>query len=84
MTGVQINGLHLKSLTGLLGGSDDVNQHFNPKWNILLHLANDFASHDYRKRRGSKFEKLLTYQVRKTPQCALKSTCFIPHPILIT
>lgn len=84
MTGVQINGLYLKSLTGLLGGSDDVNQHFNPNCDILLHLANNFASHDYCKRRGNKFGKLLTYQVRKTPQCALKSTCFIPHPILIT
>lgn len=84
MNGVQINGLHLKSLTGLLEGSDNVNQHFNPNWNILLHLANGFARRDYCKRWGNKFEKLLTYQVRETPQCALKSTCFIPHPIVIT
>lgn len=84
MTGVQINGLYLNSLNGLLGGYDNMNQHFNPNCNILLHLANDFARHDYCKCLSNKFEKLLTYQVRKTPQCALKSTCFISYPILIT
>lgn len=83
MTEVQINGLHLKIITSLLGGSDDANQHFNSNCNILLRLANVFARH-YRKCLDNKFEKLLTYQVRKTAQCALNSTCFISHPILIT
>lgn len=61
-----------------------MNQHFIPTCNILLHPANVFASHYYRKCCDNKFEKLLTYQARKTPQCALNGTCFISHPILIT